>query len=313
MYKFRLSILSQKLSFPFMLKKAKEIFFLFCFLIALAGAGYSFPIEVEDLSGNRVLIESKPMRVITLGPSVTEVAFSLIPGDRIAGVTDSSNYPPEAAQKEKVGDIYINYEKIIALKPDLVLAESTLTPSAPSRLKKLGINVLSLKSDNYENFTQSLLITAKALGEEQRGVELLQDLEQKLNSINDKIERVPAHKRPKVFIEVWNNPIMTTGSGTFIHYVLERAGGVNMAGDLQGYPQLNLETLLIRNPDVIILTVSSPEVFLSSRRLRNIRAVREGRVYKVNPDILVRPTLRLYDSCRTLYNFFYPQQGVSYK
>lgn len=280
-------------------------------LCSSSGYGSAFPRQVTGLDGKNLKIKSPPARIITLGPSVTEVAFSLVSSRRITAVSNASNYPPETAKKEKVGEIYLNYEKIVSLEPDLVLVESTLYPRAGDRLRRLGVPILVIQSDSYDNFIKSLKTVGLALGEEKKADRLLEKLENNLSLIADRIRAVPQGRRPRVFIEIWNEPLMTAGSGTFINYVVKKAGGINIASDLTGYPQLNLETLLVRNPDIIILTTSCREDFIGDRRLRNIQAVKSGRVYNINPDILVRHTLRLFEGCRTLYNFFYPDTRIS--
>jgi len=280
-------------------------------LMSQRGYCSSFPRNVRDFTDNNILIKSPPHRIITIGPSASEVAFSLVNEKRIIAVSSSSNYPPEASKKEKIGDIYLNYEKIVALEPDLVIVESTLNYRAIYRLRELHIPVLAIKSDTYQNFSRSMILVGLAVGNEKKARRLLKKLKRNMNYIADKVKDIPREKRPGVFIEIWNSPLMTAGSGTFIHYVIENAGGVNIAADMNGYPQLNAETLLVRNPDIIILTTSSRKEFMAVRHWKNIKAAKTGRIYEINPDILVRPTLRLYQGCRMLYNLFYPEMRIS--
>ena len=287
------------------------VIFLFLFITTKIVLCSSFPLKIKDMSGKTVRINSSPQRIICIGPSASEIVFSLVEQNRIIGVSSSSNYPPEVLKKEKVGDIYLNYEKIVNLKPDLVIVESSLYFRDVERLRNFGIKTLAIKSDTFDNFTRSLKIAGAALGEKELASQLQKKLGNNMKFINSRVKNVPIVKRPRVFVEIWNQPLMTAGSGTFIHYVIENAGGINIAADMTGYPQLNTETLLLRNPDVIVLTTSTREQFLSVPHWRNIGAVKNGRVFKINPDILVRPTLRLYDGCRTLYNWFYPDTRIS--
>lgn len=271
----------------------------------------SFPRIVNDMSGTVVRIDSPPRRIITVGPSATEIIFSLVENRRIIAVSNSSNYPPEALKKEKIGDIYLNFEKIVNLKPDLVVVESSLNGNDIFKLRKLGIKTLAIKSDTYANFHKSVNIAGKAVGKSKLADKLNGDLSRKLSFIRSKVKNVPYSSRPRVFVEIWDKPLMTAGSGTFIDYVIENAGGVNVAADMSGYPQINNETLIVRNPDVVILTSSTREKFYSVPLWKNMNAVKNDRVYSINPDILVRPTMRLYEGCRTLYNRFYPDTAVS--
>jgi len=278
------------------------------FFLIMARNAYSstFPCEITDMSGKKIVVKSRPKRIITLGPSATEITFSLVDSKRIIAVSTFSNYPPETAGKEKVGDIYLNYEKIVALKPDLVVAETTLYPENASKLRNLGIPVFAVRSDTYNNFIRSTLLTGKAVGSEKKSLKLINKMKKNMEIIAQRIRKVPHRDKPRVFIEIWDKPLMTAGSGTFINYTIENAGGVNIAGDLTGYPLLSKETLILRNPDVIILTTSTRRDFLKQRHWKNINAVKTGRVYRINPDIMVRPTPRLFEACRKLYKWFYP-------
>ncbi len=290
----------------------KLIFFLILLLIPNNYAFCSpFPCAIKDMSGSRIKIDSTPKRIIIIGPSATEILFSLVDNNRIIAVSNSSNFPPEALKKEKIGDVYLNYERIVNLNPDLVVVESTINGKDVLKLRKLGIKTLAIKSDTYKNFLESVKIVGQAVGKSELAKNLNLKLSRKLDFISSKVKKIPYPSRPRVFVEIWDKPLMTAGSGTFINYVIENAGGVNVAGDMSGYPQLNNETLIIRNPDVVILTTSTKERFLSVSLWRNLNAVRNDRVYSINPDILVRPTMRLYEGCRTLYNWFYPDTRIS--
>lgn len=271
----------------------------------------SFPCTVNDMSGSKVTISSPPKRIIIIGPSATEILFSLVQETRIVAVSNSSNFPPEALKKEKIGDVYLNYEKIVNLNPDLVVVESSINGKDVFKLRKLGIKTLAIKSDTYKNFLDSVEMVGQAVGKSELADKLNLKLNRKLDFISSKVKKIPYPSRPKVFVEIWDKPLMTAGSGTFINYVIENAGGVNVAGEMSGYPQLNNETLIIRNPDVVILTTSTKERFLSFPLWKNLNAVKNDRVYSINPDILVRPTMRLYEGCRTLYNWFYPDTRIS--
>lgn len=287
------------------------LIFTFCFIATGAARSSKYPCKITDIEGQNILLKSKPKRIITLGPSVTEVTFSLVEDKRIIAVSTASNYPPETMGKEKVGDIYLNYEKIVALQPDLVIVETTLYSRNVRKLRSLGITVFAVKSDTYDNFVRSTGLIGKAVGSERKSSDLLLKMKKNMGIIALRIRNVPDRKKPRVFIEIWNNPLMTAGSGTFINYTIKNAGGINIAGDMTGYPQINKETLLLRNPDVIILTTSTRKDFIKEKHWKNIRAVKNGRVYSINPDIMVRPTLRLFEACRKLYNWFYPDNQMT--
>lgn len=288
----------------------KALFVIALFVLLSApcqGDGGWVPFSLQDMEGRQVPLSAPPVRIISLAAGTTEVLFSLGLGDRIVGVSGECNYPPQAAEKPKVGNIYLNYERIVSLRPDMVVVESSLRPEAGEKLRKLGLTVLTVRSDNFADFLQSVELMGRATGRAGQGAELCRRLQGGLDGITKRIKSLPLSRRPRVFVEIWNQPLMTAGGDTFISYVVERAGGVNICGELKGCPLISPETLLVRNPDVVILTTSTPAEFLSVPYWRNINAVKSGRVHYINPDILVRPGMRLYDGCSNLFQWFYPR------
>ncbi|MFP4497396.1 MAG: ABC transporter substrate-binding protein [Vulcanimicrobiota bacterium] len=263
---------------------------------------------VEDFHGNELCFEKPPQRIISLAPSTTEIIYGLNGGGRLLAITDESNYPENAKSKISVGGLFLNYEKIVTLEPDLVILEDTLRPGEIKKLKKLKLPVLVVRSDNYKNFLKSIEIISCALGQKEHGKREIQELQARLGMIAQCLKGVDYSRRPTIFIEIWNQPLMTAGSDTFINHVVTNAGGKNLFSDMRGYPQINPESLLVGNPDIIILTTSTVDDFQKKPVWKNLKAVRNNRVYYVNPDILVRPTMRLFEGAKILYNIFYPDR-----
>lgn len=293
---------------------------LICILLFLVSPSFSrsafaeaalFPVTVTDTAGNKVLIKEPPVRIISLAAGTTEVLFSLGLGDRIVAVTDECNYPEQAKEKACLGNLYLNYEKIVNCRPDLVVLEGSLRSREIPKLKSLGIPLLVVCSDNYQDFLKSLQIMGQATGANSKAEEVISKLQASMKSIADSLRHTPPDKRPRVFVEIWNRPLMTAGGDTFINYVIESAGGVNVFSDLTGFPQINPETLILRDPEVIILTTSKAREFESHPIWKNIRGVRLGRVHEINPDILVRPSLRLFDGCLALHRWFFPGRKLT--
>ena len=271
---------------------------------ALASEGY--PVIVTDMDGIPLRLESSPRRIISLSAGTTELLYSLGAGDRIIGVTDECNYPPRVKQKDKVGGMYLDFEKIVTSRPDLVVAEVTLRPREVKKLRRLGLPVLAVRSDNYSDFLRSFEIMGRALGCSGIARKMASKLDGDIKSIMG-CKDCTTRNRPRVFVEIWDRPLMTAGGDTFINFVINSAGGENVFKDTRGYPQVNPESLILRDPQVIILTTSTVEELKSRRLYRSIQALRNGRVYRINPDILARPTTRLYKACRILNRWFYPE------
>lgn len=276
-----------------------------CFLPFIAV--FLLIITINSIQANTV-----PEKIISLAPSITEILYSLGLEKNIIAVTSNCNYPAVAKSKSKIGDINLNYEKIVALKPDLVIGEATIFKEAQHKLKKLNVPLLMVKSSNLKEFKKSFLVIGKVAGKENLAKKLILDLETEISKIQKKTRAIPLEKKPKVFVEIWNQPIITAGPDSFIGEIIKIAGGHNIVCDLKetksSFPTLSPEIILKANPDVIILTTSTPEEIYKIKSWRNIKAVKNKRVYKINPDIIARPTLRITEAVKFLFHKFYQRE-----
>ena len=128
-------------------------------------ASMSYPISIRDARGKIVTLSKKPMRIVSMAPSSTEILFSLGLGDRVVGVTKYCTYPPEAKKITKIGDVSISIEAVVALKPDLVIAHATLNDSIIPTLEKFGIKVFAVDPTTISSVISSVksigIITAR--------------------------------------------------------------------------------------------------------------------------------------------------------
>ncbi len=239
-------------------------------------------------------------RVVSLVPSLTELVFALGSGDRVVGVTLNDNFPEAVKSIEKVGDMTIDQEKVLALEPDLVLLDPELNRDQ-DRLAKLGLRVEALETGSLEKLSAAILRLGELLGRSQKAQELVQAIEQELDDIRLAWGDRP---RPSVFVAIWSRPLMTAGRSTFVDEVIQVAGGQNCFSDLTGYPTVTHEALLRQDPDIIVLTSLPREQALRLPGWSQLRAVKEGRIYEVHSDPLVRPTTRVPEAARQLQQLF---------
>lgn len=246
--------------------------------------------------------ERYPARIISLNPSVTEILFSLKLDDKIIAVTNNCDYPNEAKNKTKAGDMSLNYEKIVSLRPDLIIAEGSIFKESLNKLKAMKMPIFIVNCNNIEQFKNSFLLIGQKTGKYDLSLKLVKDFESKLNKIKCKGGVTPPlRNKPKIFVEVWDQPLMTAGAGTFFNDIIKIAGGINIAEKLnKSYPVVNTEFLIKNNPDIIILTTSKPEEVYKNASLKNINAVKNKKIYAINPDIVARPTLRLADAAEQI-------------
>ncbi|MFO7772465.1 MAG: cobalamin-binding protein [Dehalococcoidia bacterium] len=260
---------------------------------------------VDDL-GRLVTVEGIPQRIISLAPSNTEILFALGLGGKVVGVTDWCNYPPEALEKEKIGAYDTpNIEKIAALNPDLILAAHGIPLDVIDALENLELSVFGIKTTDLDDLLGDIRTVGNITGEEAEANALTSEMESRIKAVTDKTEEL--EQRPRVFYIVWHDPLFTVGSGTFIHELTAKAGGVNVFGDVTGYPIVSIEDVLARNPEVIIAGELSYEWASNGTELENTDARQNDRVYQVEDDLVQRPAPRIVNGLEWFAHFIHPQ------
>lgn len=270
------------------------------------------PIIVTDDFGYTVAITKIPKRIVSLAPSNTEILFGLGLGDRIVGVTDYCNYPPEALNKTKVGGYStINIERVVTLKPDLVVAAYGNGKETVEVLRRLNITVVALNPKNIRDVEKDIELLGKITGTEKNASKLIDWMNKKIEWVKSKVEG------PKVNVAhiLWHDPIWVSGKNTFIDEVISIAGGKNVF-DFEGWKVVSIEDLIEKNPDIIIVSSGSGmggkknvvyKWVISDERLKGINAVKNGRVYVINADIISRPSYRIAEAVEIVAKFLHPE------
>ncbi len=267
---------------------------------------------VTDGLGHKITLEGTPERIVSLSPALTETVFALGAGDRLVGVTEFCNRPPEAELVEKVGDAFnLNQEKLVSLKPDLVLVAGTRDFESQSEkdVKRLGIPVYASGPSTVEEVISEIESLAKALDLEKSGKQLAEKLRDELDRTVSALPPGPEN-RPSVFVAL-DQDLWTVAPGSFIHELLSISGGENIVGDAkEQYLQISMEELLQKNPDVILIAV--PQDAAGALALKpgwdRLKAVAEGRVYFPDPDLISRPGPGVVDGIKELVSWLYPQE-----
>lgn len=262
---------------------------------------------VVDDADRVVVIEGVPQRIVSVAPSNTEILFVLGLGDKIVGVTDFCNYPEEALDKPKVGGfVPFCLERVVAAEPCLVLAVGIHYPDGIAALEEVGITVLVLAPKTVEGVLARISLVGVITGKSEEAARLVTSLEERIEAITDKTQALAEAERPGVLYVVWHDPIWVAGSGTFAHNLIMKAGGRNIAYDLVGWDDICLETVIARNPQVIIATHGAAAVG-DDPRLAVTAAVIEDRVYLVLEDPFVRPGPRLVNALGQLARLLHPE------
>jgi cobalamin transport system substrate-binding protein len=273
------------------------------------------PITVTDGLGRNVTLQSYPQRIVSLAPSNTEVLFAIGAGDRVVGRDEFSDYPEEAKNLPSVGGGFgdYNYEAIIELKPDLVLAAEINTPEQVKALEDLGVTIYLLPNPtSLDEMFSNLSTVAQLTGNQSQAETLVASLQERVKAVNEKI--MPLSYRPSVFYELDAtdpNAPYTAGSGTFVNTLIDMAGGFNIASDIAGqYLEMSSEELLVRNPSVIILGDAAYGISVKDVKARpgwsQIAAVVNDQIFAFDDNLVSRPGPRLVDGLEEFVKLLHP-------
>ncbi len=273
------------------------------------------PMVFTDDMGNELTFEEYPQAILSISPSTTEILFAIGAGEQMVGREDMSLYPEEALELPSVGALWgdLPTEAILALEPDLVVAAEIISADQVAALQELGLQVYwQANPTTYEELWDNLRDFGTLTGHGDETEALVIELADRVDAVNQKI--MPLSYRPTVFYELDAtdpaNP-WTTGSGTFIDYIINTAGGFNAASELQGdYTQISAEQLIEVNPQIILLGDAlygvTPESVTERAGWDAIIAVQEGNIFPIDPNILSVPGPRLVDGLEEMAKLLHP-------
>lgn len=274
------------------------------------------PIVLEDDLGFEVVLDEPAQAIISISPSLTEILFGIGAGDRLIGRDSNSMYPEAALEAADLGGMWdgIPVEEILAMEPDLVLAGEIFSAEAIAELRDLGLNVYwQANPDDFEGLYENIRDIAVLTGTEDLADELIASLSARVAALEEKLAAVD--EIPLVFYELDAsepaNP-WTTGGGTFISYVINKAKGRNLGDSLESeWVQISSEELVAQDPDVILLSDAlygeTPESVAERPGWGEIKAVVEGDVYPFDPFILSVPGPRLVEGFEQVAAILHPE------
>lgn len=262
--------------------------------------------EIIDDLGRKVKLPVKIQRAVSLAPNLTENVFAIGAGDKLIGVTTYCNYPAEANKIQKIGDtLNPNIETIISLKPDVVFVSTASQLEAfINQLEKQNISVFVTNPSNVEGIYQSLLQLGDVLGENEKAKNLVVSLKKRAEDVE---ARTISSKDLKTFVQISKEPLFTIGKTSFITDIIGRAGGISVTENVnEPYPKFSKETALALQPEAIVLSDSEDnkepnDVF------KNSPAIKNGKVFKINADLLSRPGPRTFDALEQIAKALHPE------
>ena len=271
----------------------------FCLLPFTASA----EVRLTGADGVTVTLKAPAQRVVSLAPDMAELLYDVGAGLALKGTVQYSDYPEAAKAVPRVGDgFHVDLEKVLALKPDLVLAWAGGTPQAlTDKLRALGLPVLAIGTHELTDIAANLETLGKATGHEADAARAAGDFRERLATLQDAYAKAVSIR---VFYEVSEEPMYTVGGAQSISRLMRLCGGRNIFADLSELgPAVGLEAVLARDPQVIITGDGEGDVterFKHWQQWPQLSAVRYKNLYAVNDDWISRATPRLLDAGKQL-------------
>lgn len=247
-----------------------------------------------------------PKRIVCLTSETTEIVFQLGAGDRIVGVPGYATRPPEAAMKPKIGGFTnVAVEEVLELQPDLVLSFSDLQKDAVRDLIAAGVNVLALNQRSLPETLNSVAMIGRAIGSEDRAMVLVEQMENKLDSIRARAQSLK--RKPRVYFEEWDDP-MISGIG-WIGEMIDIAGGEEILPELRSKKSaperiVDGDVVAQKDPEIIVAAWCGKRVDVESIRNRpgwqKISAVKNNHIYPVEDELFLSPGPALIEGTELL-------------
>lgn len=278
---------------------------LICAAFMLLGAMPSWAqhVSIRDDRGVMLTFPQPARKIVSLAPHVTELVFAAGAGAYLAGVTAFSDYPPEAKRIPSLGDsAKVDVERILALKPDLVIAWKSGNHGGDlAQLERLGVKLFATEPRHLQDIPRLLRAIGSLAGTDADAARAAAGFEQRMDMLKKKF----AARRPvSVFYQVWDAPLMTVNGKHLINDIIELCGGRNIFAHLPSLtPAISMEAVVSQNPEAIVASGSlyqNEQVWKNWQRFSGIRAVQKERLYFIHPDLIQRQTPRVLEGAQRL-------------
>ena len=257
-----------------------------------------------------VALKAQSERIVSLVPAVTEILFAIGAGDKVVGVTEYCDYPPEAKSRTSVGGFSgatVSVDQIHLLEPDLVLLSADMHERIVAILNELGIPTFTVEPRNFSQVYRTIAVIGELTGCIAGAEKVISEMKNKIEVVEECVEGM---ERPAVFWILSENPLMSAGAETFISEAIWLAGGRNIFAELkEQWPMVSPEQVLLRKPDWILIgdDIGKTAAFLAANPLwQNIPAVREGRVAVIDSGLFYRYGPRLSDGVECIARILHP-------
>ena len=248
-----------------------------------------------------IIFADVPNRIISLIPSSTEILFAIGFGKDIIAVSKYCNYPSQEIEKlPRIGDQNLDIEKIVALKPTILVDTNGIHKRYENTFKKLNLNYINISIKSVNDIPKEASRLSKLLGEENKSDDFITNWNNEISNLSNN-----NNVKPKIYMEIWNNPIQAVGGNNIMNNMIITAGGINVLENQNDFPIVNNEIIMLANPDIIFLAYPDANIESVKNRpgWKNINAIKNNRIFSINQDIIVRPGPRNIQAIKAI-NFY---------
>lgn len=278
--------------------------FSFLFMLSFFSWSNEQPvIQVVDYSGNQITLTKPAQRIIALAPHIVENIYSIGAGERIVGTVNYADYPESANTIPRIGNVSsFSVEAIVALKPDIIIAwSSSISPKVVQQFQAFGFPVYLDEPNRLEDIAKSIRHFGVLIGLKEKSELVIAEYLEKLQRLRAAFNQ---EKTVSVLYQIWHSPLQTINGKHIISDVIQLCGGSNIFSEAKVIaPKISIESVLARDPQVIISTERQKEWIAYWKQWPELRAVNNNHLFTVNPDWLNRHTLRILQGAEQLCKY----------
>jgi iron complex transport system substrate-binding protein len=270
-----------------------------------ASAGTADSLLIDEF-GDSIRLGAPFKRIVSLDPTITEILFAIGAGEKLVGRSHWDAWPAAALRLPDLGPgIRPNVEAVLATRPDLVLLYASQdNHGAAAKLRTAGVATAAFKVDQIDAFRRITPVLGRLSGDTAAARVTVDTVNRSLERVR---EATAGRRRPKVLIPAWDTPLVVIGGGSFVSQVVSIAGGDNVYGaSRERSPQVTLEDVVRRDPDVILIGPERRQRYLTHPRWQTLRAVREGRVLALDTALVWRASTRLGEAAVSIARLLHP-------
>lgn len=273
---------------------------------ATEAAATTYPVTITDGLGNEITLDKEPEKIVSMAPNVTEILFALGLGDKVVAVSEFSDYPAEASEIETIGGAMgYDLERIAELAPDVIVTNGMV-----EGIDKAGAPVAGYYPQTMEEVMKQIEQIGELTNTSAKAKEITDDMRARIEKVKKSVQGLDA---PTVFYEVWGDPLMVAGKGSFINEMITLSGGIDVAGDAEPYSNYSVEQLVEKNPSLYIINDGDPNLTAQTIAERpgyaDLDAVKNDRVLAVDADLISRPGPRIVEGLEAVADFIHPDRA----